>query len=104
MDWGTLALIVVAAALEITGDLALKLWAEKDVALYFGFGLLVYVGSLILFAITLRRAQLAIIFTLWVGVAIVGLALIGWRFFDESLGLKQIIGIALVVIAVFLLR
>jgi multidrug transporter EmrE-like cation transporter len=104
MDWGTLALIAVAAALEIIGDLALKLWAEKDIATYFGLGLLVYVGSLVLFAVTLRRAPLAIIFALWVGMAIVGLTLMGWRFFDEPLGSRQIVGIVLVIIAIFLLR
>lgn len=104
MDWGTLILVVVAATLEITGDVALKLWAERDVTWYFGLGLLVYGVSLSLFAVTLRRAPLAIIFTLWTGIAIAGLTLIGWWLFDEPLELRQLVGVCLVVVAVFLLR
>ncbi len=103
MDWGTLALITAAAVLEMAGDVALKLWAEREVNGYFGLGLFVYGGSLTLFAVALRRAPLAVIFTLWVGIAIAGLTLIGWWWFDEPLGWRQLLGIALVVIAAFLL-
>jgi len=44
----------------------------------------------------LRRAELAIIFALWVGVAAVLLALAGWWFFDEALSLRRLAGLALV--------
>lgn len=104
MDWGTLALVTAAATFEMGGDVVLKLWAERGNNWHFGLGLLTYAVSIALFAVALRRAPLAIIFALWVGMAIAGLTLIGWWFFGETLGLRQLIGIALVMIAVFLLQ
>ncbi len=104
MDWGTLALVAVAATFEMGGDVTLKLWAERGNNWHFGLGLLTYAISIALFAVALRRAPLAIIFSLWVGIAIAGLTLIGWWFFDEALKLRQLIGVALVMIAVILLQ
>jgi multidrug transporter EmrE-like cation transporter len=69
-------LLLIAATLEIIGDLALLL----------------------------RRAELAVIFALWVGVAAVLLALAGWWFSDEALALRRLVGLALVVGEMILLR
>ena len=66
--------------------------------------MIVYSLALILFAVLLRRAELAIIFALWVGVAAVLLALAGWWFFDEALSLRRLAGLALVVGGMVLLR
>ncbi|NIO71273.1 MAG: hypothetical protein GTN71_20130 [Anaerolineae bacterium] len=99
--WG---LLLMAATLEFIGDLAFKWWAETDRWLGLVIGLVVYSLALILFALLLRRAELAIIFALWVGVAAVLLALAGWWFFDEALSLRHLAGLALVVGGMILLQ
>ena len=81
-----------------------KWWAEKDRWLGLVIGLGVYSLALIIFALLLRRAELAVIFALWVGVAAVLLALAGWWFFDETLSLRRLAGLALVLGGMVLLQ
>jgi multidrug transporter EmrE-like cation transporter len=99
-SWG---LLLLAAVLEIIGDLAFKWWAETDRWQGLGLGLLVYGVALVLFAALLRRAELAVIFALWVGIATVLLALAGWWLFGETLSLRHLAGLALVVGGIILL-
>jgi small multidrug resistance pump len=103
IDWTLWGLLLVAAVLEITGDLSLKWWAETNRWLGFGIGLVVYSLALIIFAVLLRRAELAVIFALWVGVAALLLTLAGWWLFGEALSLRRIAGIALVMGGMLLL-
>jgi multidrug transporter EmrE-like cation transporter len=103
IDWTLWALVVLAATLELLGDLGFKFWAETDRWLGFGLGLFAYGIALVLFALLLRRAELAVIFSLWVGVAAVFLALAGWWIFGESLSVRQVAGLALVIGGIFLL-
>ncbi len=95
-DWTLWGLLLVAAILEIIGDLSLKWWTETNRWLGFGIGLVVYSLALVIFAILLRRAELAVIFALWVGIAALLLTLAGWWLFGEALSLRRIAGIALV--------
>jgi len=97
-------MLLAAASLELLGDLALKAWAQTDRAAYFAAGLAVYCGALTLFARLLRRAELAVIFALWVGIAAVLVALLGWLVFDEQLSLRRLTGLALVVGGALLLE
>lgn len=104
IDWTLWGLLLIAAILELIGDLAFKWWAETDRWLGLAIGLVVYSLALIIFALLLRRAELAVIFALWVGVAAVLLALAGWWFFDEALSLQRLAGLALVVGGMILLQ
>jgi len=104
VDWTLWGLLLVAAALELTGDLAFKWWAETDRWLGLVLGLIVYALALVIFALLLRRAELAVIFALWVGIAAVLLALAGRWLFGETLSLQQLAGLALVVVGMVLLQ
>ena len=57
-------MLLVAAFLELVGDLSPKWWAETNSWLGFGAGLVVYGLALAIFAVLLRRAELAVIFAL----------------------------------------
>jgi len=103
IDWTLWGSLVLAATLEIVGDLAFKWWAETNRWQGLVSGLIVYSLALILFARLLRRAELAVIFTLWVGIAAVLLALAGWWFFDEALSLRHLAGLALIIGGMILL-
>ena len=103
IDWTLWGLLAIAATLELIGDLAFKWWAETERWLGLGIGLVVYSMALILFAVLLERAELAVIFALWVGVAAVLLALAGWWFFGETLSLRHGAGLALVIGGLILL-
>jgi spermidine export protein MdtJ len=97
IDWILWGLLLVAVSLELIGDISLKWWAETNRWLGFGIGLVVYTVSLVIFAVLLRRAELAALFALWVGIAAVALALAGWLIFGEALSPRRLAGIALVV-------
>jgi multidrug transporter EmrE-like cation transporter len=96
-------LLLIAATLEIGGDLALKWWAESNRWLGLGIGLVVYSLALIILAVLLRRAELAVIFALWVGIAAVLLTLASWWLFGEALSLWRIAGIAFVIAGMLML-
>jgi small multidrug resistance pump len=104
VDWTLWGLLLGAAILEIVGDLASKWWAETDRWPGLVVGLIVYSLALILFARMLRRAELAVIFALWVGVATVLLAFAGWWFFGEALSLRRLAGLAFVVVGMIMLQ
>jgi spermidine export protein MdtJ len=97
IDWLLWGLLLVAVSLELIGDISLKWWAETNRWLGFGIGLVVYTVSLVIFAVLLRRAEMAALFALWVGIAAVALALAGWLIFWEALSPRRLAGIALVV-------
>jgi len=103
IDWTLWGLLLVATILELIGDLAFKWWAETDRWPGLVVGLSLYSLALIVFAMLLRRAELAVIFALWVGVAAVLLALASWCFFGESLSPRHLAGLALVIGGVILL-
>ncbi len=98
--WG---LLLVAASLELVGDISLKWWAETNRWLGFGVGLVLYTLALAMFAVMLRRAELAVIFALWTGIATVFLVLAGWLIFGEALSPRHLAGIVLVMGGVVLL-
>jgi small multidrug resistance pump len=104
IDWTTWGLLLGAAALELTGDLAFKWWAETGRWPWLGTGLALYGLALVPFAHLLRRAELAVIFTLWVGIAAVLLALIGWWLFGEALSPRRLVGLVLVIGGIILLQ
>jgi len=104
IDWTLWGLLLIAATLEIIGDLAFKWWAETDRWLGLVIGLIVYSLALITFALLLRRAELVVVYVLWAGVAAVLLALAGWWFFDEVLSLRHLAGLALVIGGMILLQ
>ncbi len=104
VDWILWGLLLVSVAMEIIGDLALKWWAETDRWISFGAGLVAYTIAIGLFAVMLRRGELAVIFALWVGMAMVGVTLAGWYMFNEILGWPQLLGIGLTLAGVVLLN
>ena len=63
-----------------------------------GYGL-----SLWLLSLSLERFPLALVYSLWAGLGMIGTALIGWRLFDESLGQTALLGIALIIVGVVVL-
>ena len=80
-----------------------KWWAETDRWPGLAIGLIVHSLALVLFAHLLRRAELAIIFALWVGIAAVLLTLAGWLIFGEALSPRRLAGIGLVMGGMILL-
>jgi len=104
LDWTTWQMLIAAAILELMGDLALRAWAGTDRFGYFTGGLILYGGALTLFAHLLRRAELAVIFALWVGVAGVLITLLGWLVFNEPLSPRRLLGLGLILTGVILLE
>jgi small multidrug resistance pump len=62
-----------------------------------------YGVSLWLLSLSLERFPLALVYSLWAGLGMIGTALIGWRWFGEPLGPAAPAGIALIVAGVVVL-
>jgi multidrug transporter EmrE-like cation transporter len=104
VDWNLWGLLLLASILELVGDLAFKWWAEKDRWPGLVIGWVLYSVSLILFAHLLRRAKLAVLFALWMGMAAILLFFAGWWLFGETLSPRHLAGLAFVVAGVILLQ
>jgi len=104
VDWNLWGVLLFASVLELVGDLAFKWWAETNRWPGLAIGWVLYSVSLALFAHLLRRAKLAVLFALWVGVAALLLSFAGWWLFGETLSLRHIAGLAFVVVGVILLQ
>jgi small multidrug resistance pump len=101
MHWLYLALAIVA---EVIATSALKAsegftrpWPSLVVAL--GYGVAFYFLSL-----TLRTLPLGIAYAVWSGAGIVLISLVGWLVYRQTLDASALIGSALIVAGVFVIR
>ncbi len=97
----TLLLAIVA---EILATSTLKLTEGftkliPTIAVLIGYGIATYFLSL-----TLRTLPVSIVYAIWSGIGIIGIAFIGNFFFKEPFGIWHFIGTALILIGVIILN
>ncbi|MFA4873053.1 MAG: SMR family transporter [Patescibacteria group bacterium] len=97
-------LIVLAVALEVTGDIFFKKWSidSRNVLLY--FGLLIYFIGTIFWAISLKYEYLSKAISVFTVLNLVIVALVGVLYFKEDLSLINKIGIGLGILSVVLIE
>lgn len=96
--------LFIAIGFEIGGTALLKMSNdfEKPMVGLAAIGL--YTVSLVFLAPALKAIPIGIAYAIWAGVGIVAVALIGFLFFEQRLGVLQYLFIALVLIGAVGLR
>ncbi len=97
-------LLALAIACEVAGTTALKasdgmtrLWPSLVVVA--GYGL-----AFLLLGHALRTLPVGLVYAIWAGLGVVGVALIGALLFGESFGATKTAGIALILLGVVLVK
>lgn len=91
-------LLVIAILCEVAATSFLKL-SDGFARPHFGIASIAgYVICFVIMAQTFRYLPVGIVYAIWSGVGILGIALIGWLFFKETLGPLQFAFIAMILI------
>lgn len=101
MPW---LLLSIAIAAEIAGTLFLK--ASDGLSKFWpSIGVLIgYATAFTLMAMTLKKLDVGITYAVWSGVGIIGAAVGGYFFFDQSLSRISLLGIAIIIVGVVVLN
>ncbi|PKM89337.1 hypothetical protein CVU83_00280 [Candidatus Falkowbacteria bacterium HGW-Falkowbacteria-2] len=97
-------LVIAAAVLEASGDIFLKKWALDNKNLIFFFGLILYIGAVILWAFALKHEVLSKAISIVTIVNLIIVVLVGVFYFQDNLTLINKIGIALGIISIALIQ
>lgn len=104
MRLGVIALLLGAIASEVIATVSLKasegftrLWSVPVVAIG-------YAASFYLLSLTLRYLPLGVVYAVWSGLGTMGVVLIGWFIWRESLGIMSFVGIGLIVAGAVILN
>ncbi|MES2070990.1 MAG: multidrug efflux SMR transporter [Pseudomonadota bacterium] len=101
MQWLILAVAIVAEVIATSAlkaaDGFTKPWPTLLVAL--GYGIAFYCLS-----ITVRTMPIGIVYAIWSGAGVTLIAMVAWLFYQQSLDLPAILGMALIVAGVVILN
>lgn len=89
--------LAIAIALEIVATLCLKL-SEGFTILKFGIAsLLLYCLCFLFFAPALKHLPMGVMYAIWCGAGILGIAILGYWLFDQALSPEQMGFIGLII-------
>lgn len=90
--------LTIAIALEIAATFCLKL-SNGFTDLKFGIASLVlYCACFVFFAPAIKKLPMGVMYAIWCGAGILGIALLGYLLFDQALSPLQIIFVGLILI------
>ncbi|WP_134671973.1 DMT family transporter [Halorussus marinus] len=98
------AYLAAAIAAEVGGTTALKFSDGFTNAVPSAIVVVGYLGSFYLLSLTLQELPIGLVYATWSAVGIVAAALVGVLFFDETVDLAGLVGIALVIGGVVVLN
>ena len=100
-SWFWLSIAVIA---EVFATLALK--ASDGLTKMYPVSIVIigYSIAFVALAKVLQVLPVAIIYAIWSGLGITLVAVAGWFFFDEELGVTEIIGIFLIILGILILK
>ncbi|WP_276299481.1 DMT family transporter [Halorussus lipolyticus] len=93
-----------AIAAEVTGTTALKFSDGFENVLPTLVVVVGYVGSFYLLSLTLQELPIGLVYATWSAVGIVAAALVGVAFFEETIDLAGVVGMALIIGGVLVLN
>ena len=97
-------LIILAAVLEVIGDIYLKKWAMESKNLLFIIGMALYIVGSVFWALSLKYEYLSKAVSVFFVLNMVILVLAGALLFKENLSLTNKIGITLAIISIVLIE
>ena len=96
-------LLAIAIVAEVLATISLKLaegFSKPLPLLVVGVG---YLSALFLLSAVLERLPVGIVYGIWAGAGIAGVALVGVLIFEEPIGLREVAGFVLIVAGIALL-
>jgi multidrug transporter EmrE-like cation transporter len=104
IDWIFLTLTLCSGLFFTLGDVLFKWWAGKSSTLFMILALITYLIAGLFLAFSFQRKELAVANAVMISFNIIAVTVAGFFLFKEVLGLKEMIGITLVIIAVIILN
>jgi multidrug transporter EmrE-like cation transporter len=99
-----LILTIICGIFYTAGDIAMKKWITNPTIGSYVIGALLYVVGMNFLAFSYKYKNIAVATALCVIVNIILLTIVSWVYFKEPLTTKQLVGITLSMIAIFLLE
>ena len=96
--------LLFAGGLLVTGDLTFRFWLENANRLLFFIGLAQYFGAMVLLVQSYRTHHIAIASVIMTIMNAGIVTLILWRFFGDTLSVKQMVGLAVAVVGIVLIE
>lgn len=104
MDWIFLLLAAFSGILFTIGDIFLKFWALKSNYINMVVAIIFYIIAGVVLAYSFKRREIAIAVAVLICFNLITIAIVGFTLFKEVLGLKEIIGISLAIVAIIVLN
>jgi multidrug transporter EmrE-like cation transporter len=98
------ALILLAVALEVIGDILFKKWSIESKNVLLAVGLLIYFIGTIFWAISLKYEMLSKAISVFTILNLVAIVLVGVIMFKENLSLVNKVGIGLGILSIILIE
>lgn len=100
IDWIFIGLVALSALLFTGGDVFLKYWAQNSNLYYMLTAFVFYLIAGVVLAVSFKRRELAVAIAVLTCFNLIAIAILGLVIFKEALGLKEIIGITLAILAI----
>jgi len=100
MDWIFIILAASSGLLFTAGDIFLKYWANKSNPYTMIIAFIFYIIAGTVLAFSFKRKEIAIAVAVLICFNLLTVAILGVTIFKETLGLKEIVGISLALIAI----
>ncbi len=97
-------LIILATALEITGDIFFKKWSINGKSAILIIGFIIYTLGTIFWALSIKYGDLSKAISLLTILNLIVVVLVGVLYFNENLTLTNKIGICLGVVSIILIE
>jgi small multidrug resistance pump len=104
IDWMFIMLTLCSGLFFTLGDIFFKWWAGKSSLTFMILALITYLIAGLFLAFSFQRKELAVANAVMISFNIIAVTIVGFLLFKEVLGLKEMIGITLVIIAVIILN
>ncbi len=100
----TYLILVVAIFCEVAGTMLLPVSQNFTKIIPTFFLSLFYISALYLLTFVVNKLPIAIVYASWSGLGVFTVAILGYVFFNETLGWQSIFGLFLIVIGVILVN
>jgi len=103
MDWIFLLLAGSSGLIFAVADTLLKYWSVKSNPYFMAGAFGLYIVAGVLLALSFKRREIAVALAVLLCFNLLLIAVLGFTLFKETLGIKEIIGISLTLVAIFVL-
>ncbi len=98
------AALLLAGMLDVAWAVSMKLAAGYTRLGWSVLSLLLLAGFVFLLGRALQAIPVGLAYSVWSGIGAVGTVLLGWLLFGEGLGPQRVLGIAMVLVGILVLR